>query len=113
MWQDEPYTPKEDEAKELNVNYLKVKNFRLANNYCKNLDLLNYHNWRLPSIEEYARLYSVKNYLHNKTDALFWTASYDENNYLLGYIFNLKDNHYIQEEKYTTNYIRCVRDIQN
>ena len=113
MWQDEPYTQKEKDAKLQNVNYNKVQNFRLANSYCNNLDLLNFTNWRLPSIQDFTKLYTVKKYLKNKRDDIFWSSSYDENNYIIGYTFNLKDNHYLQEDKYNTNFIRCVRDIQN
>ena len=49
MWQNEPYTAKEDKAEKGNYNYGKVGDWEYAKRYCRDLTYGGYDDWRLPS----------------------------------------------------------------
>ena len=56
MWQDEPYTEAEKTAYSNNSNNGKAGNWGYAEQYCHDVRLGGYGDWRLPNIYELATL---------------------------------------------------------
>jgi len=56
MWQDEPYTYFERQARYDGKNYEKARTWESAIGYCKQLSLAGYSDWRLPSKSELASI---------------------------------------------------------
>ena len=103
MWQDN------SEAKTIN------KDWKGAIDYCKNLDLGGFYNWRLPTINELNSIIdynttnpAIKNKFKNISQYIYYwsSTSYDKNKaWLIG--FDYGDSHY---RNYENNHsIRCVR----
>ncbi len=110
MWQDEAYNQKEEKIfKKGKGNYNKVGHSEYAINYCSNLVLNNFSDWRLPTFYELKILRSKKNNIHYVKH----TYISFENGKASGVSF--KSNKVYSSNKYDNSYngyIRCVRDIK-
>ncbi len=105
MWQDNNET----------IGVPNKKNWETALDYCKNLTLATYNDWRLPNFNELNRL-ADKNYsptinpvFENIITAFYWTSTTDaEDNNKAWHIFfnNATDNVHTKDIR---NFVRCVR----
>jgi len=91
------------------------KDFTQAQDYCKNLNIDKYSNWRIPSLKELFTIVDITNYNPAVKDIFSYTApsgywSSDnyplDNNLIMG--INFYDGSDGLSNKTTTNYIRCV-----
>ncbi len=98
LWQDN------SEAKTVRINW------QGASNYCKNLKLNGYDDWKLPDKETLKALYPKKDGLQNLLNFNYWSISDDDKNidYFYGFSF---DRGYIFKSPKNNNWlVRCVRD---
>jgi len=129
MWQDEPYTIEEIQAKENDFlerwfrkkEYSKALKWHNSFEYSQNLRLGGYDDWRIPTIYELKILLSARAYLMHDIESEFWTSTDSEG--LEGIAkrgvnfdkdINFEDA--IDEDLVmlfydSTNFIRCVRNI--
>lgn len=127
MWQDEPYTIEEIKAKENDAlnrwfrkkEYGKAVKWDNAIEYARNLNLGEYNNWRIPTLEELIELLIHREYLMNEIESKIWSSTDDiEDISKRGVDFdsNIEFEDAIDEDLVmlfndSTNFIRCVRNI--
>ena len=110
MWQDEPYTQKEKEAYDAHKEYDKVLRWKNAINYCKDLSLGGYTDWRVPSKDELMALYKNKNQLENVSSDSYWSSTtHASNNSDHAWSIYLSSGDQYSYSKSTSHYVRCVR----
>jgi hypothetical protein len=80
-----------------------------ATAYCKNLTLVGYSDWRLPTKKELKNLFNQKNSLKNVSSDWYWSSSTSQSDpeRAWGVYFNNGDGY--SDLKSTSNYVRCVR----
>jgi len=94
MWQDD--------------NENKRLDFLQSINYCKNLKLANFNDWRLPNREELNNLYHNKNKLKHSTSNYYWSSSMNKNtNYVSSIDFYAGG--FYDRLKSTKMNVRCIR----
>lgn len=120
VWQDEPYTQVEKTAYDKNTNNGKVGNWEYSKEYCENLTLGGYGDWRLPNIYELLTLidntkskepYVIEG-IKNIVSKGYWSsASYAFDTSLAWFLsFSSGDGGwYYKTDSY---YVRCVRSKQ-
>jgi len=111
MWQDEPYSAKGLKSIKKSIIFNKSVTFYYAFEYCKNLNLISYNDWRLPNIRELKQLYSNKELLNNNVKDYFWSSSYDPNFINNGIVYGFGDNKIKLNSKDRVAFVRCVRGI--
>ena len=114
MWQDEPYTKDEIEAYKDNRTYKKVSGKKDAINYCAQLDLLGYTDWRIPSLTEMQELNdNISKLKYVETDfssSGYWTM--DTDILRIPIIYNFCSYLPVSgASKDSTYFIRCVRRV--
>jgi uncharacterized protein len=97
------------------------KNWKDAMNYCKNLSLLGYSNWRLPYHKELKSILdnkrrnpAIKKEFKNVASASYWATekkSYGYNGVTSS--INFKNGNSYTSRKYLKKRVRCVRYIDN
>ena len=127
MWQDEPYTTEEIQAKKNDAlnrwfrkkEYGKAVKWDNAIEYARNLNLGGYNNWRIPTLEELIELLINREYLSHDIEFEIWSSTDDiEDVSKRGVDFdsNVDFKDAIDEDlvmllNNSTNFIRCVRNI--
>jgi len=113
MWQDDTAVIKVQKPWITKANY-DIKNYNdtsgdTATTYCKNLTLVNFSDWRLPTKDELKNLYNQKSSLKNVGSNWYWSSTCSENiiDRAWGIYFNNGDGY--SDLKNTINYVRCVR----
>ncbi len=116
MWQDEPYTEAEDNARRGEKNYRKSQDWEGANSYCRILTLAGHDDWRLPtkkelfSIVDMSRKPCIKQEFDNATTKGYWSSTtgafITPDDAWVIYFYDGYQNYY--PKKYH-NYVRCVR----
>ncbi len=120
VWQDEPYTQVEKTAYDKNTNNGKVGNWEYSKEYCENLILGGYGDWRLPNIYELNTLLDntksskpyVINGIKNIVSEVYWssTTHASDSSSARNVVFNTgKDGN---GAKTVSLYVRCVRAEQ-
>ncbi len=108
MWQDAPYNDAEDGAYKRNHSVGKAGNWNHAVNYCRKLNYAGYVDWRLPTADELSHVHNKRGQVfknHRAND--FWTSTpTTENKY---YVIYPADASQYKRNKRESNYIRCVR----
>ena len=98
MWQDN------SEAKTVQ------RNWQGAIDYCSNLKLAGFDDWKLPDRDTLKALYPKQNSLYNMISLFYWSSSSNVSD-LSGawgvYFFSGNDGN---DGKSNSNYVRCVRD---
>lgn len=134
MWQDESYTKEEryyhkpgpikpidpDNMPPKAKEYGKALYWENCAQYCTNLQLGDYNDWRLPSVEEFKKLYKYKNKLKNiENDRFdFATNSKDYKFIIWGlspdniFPLNVVDIDNNPAPPGGLFYVRCVREVQ-
>lgn len=108
MWQD-------------NVSVIKIKKTHQdAQQYCENLKIGSYLNWRLPTIEEYKTIVNKKNhknfiikaFRYNAPDG-YWASKAHWRTlwYYADYMHFISGTAYY-DSRYKEKYVRCVKDIR-
>ena len=89
-------------------------NWTDAEDYCKNLNLANYYDWKLPTLDEFK---SIKNYmLTNSTiyrERFFWTSTQmvDYKNAHAFIKFNKENSYWSYTGDFQSSYgVKCVRE---
>jgi hypothetical protein len=113
MWQDNTAAAQIKKPWITAQNY-EAKNYNdtsgdSATAYCKNLTLVGYSDWRLPTKEELKNLFNQKNSLKNVSSDWYWSSSTSQSDTerAWGVYFNNGDGY--SDLKSTSNYVRCVR----
>lgn len=118
MWQDEPYTYFERQARYDGKNYEKARTWESAIGYCEKLSLAGYSDWRLPSRSELATIVdksrkpAIKKEFKNFLATFYWSSTpHDRNNEEAWFI---RYNNGIASHTYKSrsHFVRCIRDIQ-
>ena len=120
MWQDDPYTSAEKKAYGDNKKYGKAGNWEYAKQYCKDLRLGGFSDWRLPNIYELVTLinntkskdpYAI-NGLQKITSGIYWSSTtvVSSPSNAWGVHFGYGDGYW--DEKSDSYYARCVRGGQ-
>ncbi len=109
MWQDEK------------IVKIQKKTWTEAISYCENLNLGNHSDWRLPNVNELLSIFDFEQEQYNLTHPIFkyslaqlyWSnTSFDEDN---AWYLNFNSGISVTKStvsKTSTQYIRCVRNIQ-
>jgi hypothetical protein len=120
MWQNEKYTAEDDRNYKKNIEGGKVWNWWNAKEYCQNLQLDGYSDWRLPTRDELKTIISNTNhngyYIKKELSksmgkgSYFWSStpyvSFSERAWYVNFSNGYGSSNY----KYYKNYVRCVRD---
>lgn len=83
-----------------------------ASNYCKNLKLGNYKDWKLPSKEQLKNLFIQKSNLKNVSLNWYWSNTTSSNNSQLAWSVHFENNDGFTDSKNDLNFVRCVRDLK-
>ena len=118
MWQDEPYTKKENKTYWSGGNHGKVLEWKYAKSYCTKLSLHGYKDWYLPSIKQLEALYNYREELKNLTEDSYLSSTVNDEgevgrlgggidmDYTTSYdTLEIKSNR-------TPSYLRCVRNLK-
>ena len=100
MWQDNP------------DSMLIKKTFEYAKDYCKNLSLFGYSDWRLGNKDELNRLYNYSSSLKYFKFASYWSSTSVHNRFSQNYVWLIDFSNGMlykgrEDQKY---YVRCVRN---
>ncbi|MDY0264257.1 MAG: DUF1566 domain-containing protein [Sulfurospirillum cavolei] len=120
IWQDEPYTSEEYRAYDNDLNYGKAGNWEYAKQYCKELRLGGFSDWRLPNIYELVTLLDntkskaphVINGLHNVTSERYWSSNTVASKKSNAWYVYFYDGKVIWDDKGYSSSVRCVRSGQ-
>ena len=112
MWQDEPYTYRERQAYKKHRKFGKVQDWGGAVEYCKNLTIGGYNDWRLPELKDWNDLYLHKKSLSSTLLGGFWSSSSpnSDKKYTWRVFLNGGGISYRSGDTVKIAYIRCVRD---
>jgi len=104
MWQDN------SEAKSVK------KSWQGAKEYCRNLNLAGYSDWRLPTLSELITISDITRYnpaiakeFKNVRSSYYWSSSSYVYNSRGAWLLNFKDGDYDGDYKDYYYYVRCVR----
>jgi len=117
MWQDEPYTYFEKQARYDQKNYSKVRTWESASSYCKKLTLAGHSDWKLPnkseikSIVDKSRRPAIKKEFKNVVALLYWTSIPHESISDDAYVVSFSRGIVTHTYKSRNHYVRCVREI--
>ena len=100
MWQDN------SDAKSVK------RNWQGAKDYCKNLSLFGYRNWRLGNKDELKRLYKYKQKLKYFSSGYYWSSTTYEGVKYGAWIVGFGNGGVDGGSKDYNFYVRCVRDGQ-
>ncbi len=113
MWQDESYTMEEKMAYSSNGKTGKLQDWDGAVQYCRDLVLEGYNDWRLPMINELQELYKHKSELSNVVDNRYWSSTPYLSEKDIVWLLNFDDltsmNYLSKSNSY---YVRCVRELK-
>jgi len=84
-------------------------NYRYAINYCKDLTLGGYSDWRLPNKSELKKLYQNKSKLKNVIDNWYWTSTTYESDSTQAWVVYFYDGYDGWNFKTLSGFVRCVR----
>jgi len=116
MWQDEEYSDEEMKNYHDEETYEKVGNWYYADEYCSELRLSNFDDWRLPTIEELEDLRDKRSNLKSGSVDKFrnvWSST-TKGSKRYNYAFNMYDEGDNPKGYHPTSWvliIKCVRDI--
>ncbi len=100
MWQDN------SDAKSVQ------RNWQGAIDYCKNLSLVGYSDWRLGNKDELKKLYKYKHKLKYFSSNYYWSSTTYEGYKDYAWIVYFYNGFVGRNYKSTNDYVRCVRDGQ-
>jgi hypothetical protein len=110
MWQDEEYTLKELSVFEKPIKeYKKVLTWNSAKQYCKDLKLSGFYEWRLPSREELRDLNKIKKKLKYAPNKFYFSSELRKPFGVYGVIFGHGDS-WIGTKAPNFGLVRCVRE---
>lgn len=107
MWQDATYGDKEDGAYKQEYNNRRSGDWAYASRYCQDLGYAGYYDWRLPTSDELMNLSRKERVLQDNRGADFWTSTKAQNG--LYYVVYTVDAYRFKRDPKQSNYIRCVR----
>lgn len=116
MWQDDEAAATIKRAWVTKTNF-DAKNFNdtqgeSALAYCKNLRLLGYSNWRLPTKHELKSLYAQKSLLKSFSASWYWSSSLTPSAPERAWCVYFKNGDGYSDLKSANNSVRCVRTIE-
>lgn len=88
------------------------KNWQEAIDYCENLSLIGFEDWRLPDQNMLLTLYKKTDEVKNVGSDVYWSSTSDvnESDYAWSGDFDYGDGYH--NDKNNDHYVRCVRDNQ-
>jgi hypothetical protein len=104
IWQDDI------KAKKIRKNFYKAKEF------CKNLELAGFNDWRLPTKKELATIIDKRRYptikkgFRNTVSGYYWTTTQDRDTKLYSWYGYFGNGEFYTYAKSVKRYVRCVRD---
>jgi len=119
MWQDEAYSQREidnymiDYEKGNNVG--KTGSWHYAKEYCQNLTLNGFNDWRVPTINELDEIKDKRDSFTNIISRGHWSSSNKNSKQALAFTYKYYDegkNPKLIKQKNSVYYIKCVRDIK-
>ena len=100
MWQD-------------NSDTMRVqRTWQGAKEYCRNLSLLGFTDWRLGTKEELKNLYNNKSKLKYFSSDYYWSSTTCEDYKDIAWVVYFNDGYVRYYNKDVNDYVRCVRDGQ-
>ncbi|MBD3824225.1 MAG: DUF1566 domain-containing protein [Epsilonproteobacteria bacterium] len=116
MWQDDEAAATIKRAWVTKANF-DAKNFNdtqgeSALSYCKNLRLLGYSDWRLPTKHELKSLYAQKGSLKNVSGSWYWSSSLTTSAPERAWCVYFKNGDGYSDLKNAHNHVRCVRILE-
>ena len=112
MWEDQLYTDAEDGASKQNKSTGKAGVWRHAEAYCRTLDYSGFADWRLPTSDELQHVHRKRGQVfayYRGTD--FWSSTPASKG--RHYVVYPADAYIYEQKSSRTNYIRCVRCLQD
>jgi len=117
LWQDEEYSQSELDAYSQGSSTQKVQNFAAAINYCENLSLDGYTDWRLPNFTELYLLVdrnlsapAINDTFENVPNGKYWSSTTVEIDESMGWIVDFEHGNSEWLSKDTPAYVRCIRN---
>jgi formylglycine-generating enzyme required for sulfatase activity len=80
-----------------------------AKKYCKNLNLANKNDYRLPTLAELKYLYTFKYNLKNFIPFYYWSSTTSSSDTSHAWYINFNDGYTYNDTKIYSLYVRCVR----